>query len=435
MHSSGDGIEAQERIPQLTTGWEERGDALSPAEGFLLSRIDGRTPWSMLRQIGGLAPEEVDTTLERWVKEGLILLGQDGSAATLSVSATGSARVSTDAHSDEPKTAKQGIDANLELETELQERILDFEARIETASYFEVLGVDRSGDARDIKRAYFKLSKEFHPDRYFRRNIGDYGARLDRIFKKVVEAYELLSDPTTRSEIESTLGSAPSAVGLEEGSYRGAETGRTESLGREKKPSGYRTPTRMENLERLRRRFKVPKKVLAERQFKAGQFYQAAQVAAYQDNWLEAAASARLAIAFDPWSRKFKEGFADIQSQVHRVRADELLAQAEDAGSQEDALKLLEEALHYRPMDPAANARAARLALDVNDVDRALEYAENACELEPQSASYHVVHSRALRRAGRAAPAASALAKAADLEPKNLDVLSEQQLVRRSRKR
>ena len=42
----------------------------------------------------------------------------------------------------------------------------------------------------------------FHPDRYFRKEIGAYGARLDAIFKKVLEAYELLSDPATRAEVQ-----------------------------------------------------------------------------------------------------------------------------------------------------------------------------------------------------------------------------------------
>ena len=58
-----------------------------------------------------------------------------------------------------------------------------------------LLGVEPGADRRTIKRAYFKLSKEFHPDRYFRKEIGDYAERLERIFKKVLEAHEMLSDP------------------------------------------------------------------------------------------------------------------------------------------------------------------------------------------------------------------------------------------------
>ncbi|HVQ25896.1 MAG TPA: hypothetical protein VMV01_11995, partial [Planctomycetota bacterium] len=40
----------------------------------MLSRIDGHTPWAVLRQIGGLLPEEADLALESWLQTGLVLL-------------------------------------------------------------------------------------------------------------------------------------------------------------------------------------------------------------------------------------------------------------------------------------------------------------------------------------------------------------------------
>ena len=39
-----------DRVPQLTPGWEDKTAALSPEEGFLLSRIDGVTPWRLIRR-------------------------------------------------------------------------------------------------------------------------------------------------------------------------------------------------------------------------------------------------------------------------------------------------------------------------------------------------------------------------------------------------
>ena len=43
-------------VPRLAPGWDPNSCTLTPAEGFLLSRIDGHTPWNALRQIGGIAP-------------------------------------------------------------------------------------------------------------------------------------------------------------------------------------------------------------------------------------------------------------------------------------------------------------------------------------------------------------------------------------------
>ena len=58
--------------------------------------------------------------------------------------------------------------------------------------FYEVLGVDRNADKGAIKRAYFKLAKQYHPDA----NQGDEKA-ADK-FKEVTEAYEILSDDKQR---------------------------------------------------------------------------------------------------------------------------------------------------------------------------------------------------------------------------------------------
>ncbi len=59
--------------------------------------------------------------------------------------------------------------------------------------YYEVLGVKRKADDREISRAYRKLAIQFHPDS----NPGDEEAV--ELFKEAAEAYEVLSDPEKRS--------------------------------------------------------------------------------------------------------------------------------------------------------------------------------------------------------------------------------------------
>ncbi|WP_194757306.1 molecular chaperone DnaJ [Aliidiomarina indica] len=58
--------------------------------------------------------------------------------------------------------------------------------------YYEVLGVSKGADEREIKKAYKKLAMKFHPDR----TKGDKDLEIK--FKEVKEAYEVLSDPQKR---------------------------------------------------------------------------------------------------------------------------------------------------------------------------------------------------------------------------------------------
>ncbi len=61
------------------------------------------------------------------------------------------------------------------------------------ADYYDQLGVDRSASAAELKSAYRKLAKKYHPDV----NPGD--AAAEQKFKDVSEAYEVLKDDQSRA--------------------------------------------------------------------------------------------------------------------------------------------------------------------------------------------------------------------------------------------
>lgn len=60
--------------------------------------------------------------------------------------------------------------------------------------YYEILGVERNASAEEIRRAYRKKAREFHPDLA--------GAEHEEKFKEVSAAYEVLSDPQKRERYD-----------------------------------------------------------------------------------------------------------------------------------------------------------------------------------------------------------------------------------------
>ncbi|MBC6472427.1 MAG: J domain-containing protein [Hormoscilla sp. GM102CHS1] len=63
-------------------------------------------------------------------------------------------------------------------------------------NYYEILGVPRDASVEEIKKAYRKLARQYHPDL----NPGDKEA--EERFKDINEAYEVLSDPNRRSQYD-----------------------------------------------------------------------------------------------------------------------------------------------------------------------------------------------------------------------------------------
>lgn len=95
---------------------------------------------------------------------------------------------------------------------------------MDAKNYYDILGVDKKASADDIKKAYRKLARKYHPDISKEK---DASARM----AEINEANNVLSDPQKRSEYDAEL-SAPRG-------FRGASQGRYASEGFDASGGGF----------------------------------------------------------------------------------------------------------------------------------------------------------------------------------------------------
>src|SRR5580693_2862216 len=93
--------------------------------------------------------------------------------------------------------------------------------------YYEILGVGKTASADEIKSAYRKLARQYHPD------ATKNDPKLTERFKEVQEAYEVLSDEGKRKNYDefghAGVGGTPGSGGDPFEAFRRAQGGRAQT--------------------------------------------------------------------------------------------------------------------------------------------------------------------------------------------------------------
>jgi tetratricopeptide (TPR) repeat protein len=93
---------------------------------------------------------------------------------------------------------------------ERRKKIRELHSSLATMNHFEFLGLDRRARESDVKQAYVRMARQYHPDAARDPALADVQSELSAIFLRLSEAYEVLRDAEKRGQYESRIGRKPS---------------------------------------------------------------------------------------------------------------------------------------------------------------------------------------------------------------------------------
>ncbi|UCG77206.1 MAG: DnaJ domain-containing protein [Nitrospirota bacterium] len=91
---------------------------------------------------------------------------------------------------------------------EFVSRVNAIYGRLGDIGYYEVFGLDEKASISDIKKAYYSMAKDYHPDKHFYLEEG-LKDKLSLIFSFITSAYSTISDPRKRNEYDESLDGGP----------------------------------------------------------------------------------------------------------------------------------------------------------------------------------------------------------------------------------
>lgn len=356
------------------------------------------------------------------------------------------------------------------LTDELRARIDDLHARVQSETdHYAVLGVPINADRKTIKRVYFEIAGTLHPDRFFRKDLGPYKAKLEVVFSKVTLAHDTLADRKKRADydryiqdknqsfsIESLINTALAEAQRAEASVAAEIAHEEEPPAHVSSPPPSREPiSRPTGADLQARKDALARRLLGGRappgravqapapaeaavqslkhryherlaqgkRSQAKKYITEGDEAAAKGQAVVAANAYRVALTLDPENE-------DVRAKAEKAQraADEILSETyvreasyeESNGHWVQAARSWERAASSKPNDVHAHERAANAMLNGSgDIAKALVFAQRAVALAPTLPACQVTLAKAYMAASQPLSARMSLQTAAKLAPED----------------
>lgn len=166
-------------------------------------------------------------------------------------------------------------------------------AGLNAQSYFQILQVGPSSSAADIKRAFYRESRIYHPDRFFHLADTQAKAAINDIYKRITEAYYVLRDDGKRKKYLADLASPDGAAKL-----RFTEVSEAEHKAEAKKALVEELGTNP----------------------KARQFFKSALADIERQDWGAAERNLKTGLTYEPGNQRFREKLTEVQKKTDEHR-------------------------------------------------------------------------------------------------------------------
>lgn len=304
-----------------------------------------------------------------------------------------------------------------------QKREIEFLTfNLEAIDHFEFFDIEPTDDRKAIRAAYFAFSKRFHPDAFFRKDVGMFKEPIARIFKHGTDVYEALTTDQRLRETYCRAVLARNAAyrGLLEDERREMEARKIERL---KEQAAVRKDDLRDRLEaNTKGRRLMRGNPVSDRLARAAKFYTDGMAQYEAESFIAAANSLRLAMTYDPKNEQYRQAFEKVSVKARQVRAEQLWKRGymeESVARTKEAIQSYLQAVEVYPRADYC-AHVAELMLEGDhDLHKAAELAQVAAEADPRNLDYLLLLARVYGRVGLKKKAIGVLERALEVDPKN----------------
>ena len=422
---------------------------LTAEEGFLLSRIDGRTSVGSLLSLVHWDRTKTFELLESLLRKHLVnfdraeildrVSGNQSQSNQQSGVTSGATSTKVFAPIDRSK-----LERVPDLEEDRCVELLEFEQRVANAdTLYGIFDIPDGADVRSVKREYRSLAMKFHPDKFFRKEIGGYRLRIEVTWKRVQEAYEQLTDPDRKATYDAEImarqragggaaKAAPPAAPSGNGGKPWMAPPPPPASGKGDGEKGPQPLPEVPNADRPRFESAFERKIkqeIRERIDKAQRHFDQAKIDFADKKYVAADSNVKLALQFDPKNDTYIKWYESVKNVLEDNIVSGLLRRGELAELSHDskmASESYEHAITLFPENADANkALGLYLLARADNVKRAKECLAKAAAVKTQDLATIVGLVKAMRIMGMIKNAQRILEQAKAIDAKDERVVEE----------